>query len=31
MQLKTLLFSLLASSAAAKRSCGTPNATAEQI
>lgn len=31
MQLKTLLFSLLASSAAAKRSCGTPNATQEQI
>lgn len=31
MQLKSLLFSLLASSAAAKRSCGTPNATAEQI
>ncbi|KAJ4368588.1 hypothetical protein N0V86_009495 [Didymella sp. IMI 355093] len=31
MQLKTLLFSLLASSAAAKRSCGTPNATEEQI
>lgn len=31
MQLKTLLFSVLATSAAAKRSCGTPNATAEQI
>ncbi|KZM25782.1 uncharacterized protein EKO05_0002579 [Ascochyta rabiei] len=31
MQLKTLLLSLLASSAAAKRSCGTPNATEEQI
>ncbi|KAH6639290.1 extracellular metalloprotease [Boeremia exigua] len=31
MQLKTLLVSLLVSSAAAKRSCGTPNATAEQI
>ena len=31
MQLKTLLFSLLASSAAAKRSCGTPEADAEQI
>ncbi|KAL1602939.1 hypothetical protein SLS59_004594 [Nothophoma quercina] len=31
MQLKTLLFSLLASSAAAKRSCGTPNATEEQL
>jgi len=31
MQLKTLLFSLLASSATARRSCGTPNATEEQI
>jgi|SRR5690242_17287492 len=31
MQLKTVIFSLLASLAAAKRSCGTPNATAEEI
>ncbi|KAF1930556.1 zincin [Didymella exigua CBS 183.55] len=31
MQLRTLLFSLLASSATAQRSCGTPNATEEQI
>merc|ERR1712029_316509 len=31
MQLKTLLLSLLASSATAQRSCGTPNATEEQL
>lgn len=31
MQLKTLLFSALAASAAAQRSCGTPNATAEEL